>query len=359
MRSSGFLRIIAVACLLAATGLMIAAQAADHRGWQATRSASNAEPKSDFAHLGGWSEVREPEPKTHTTSFLPPMLADLPRRLVRPVSLFQPTPAPQPLTEFASGDAQPYLWQVLPSGLLFKSYMAGEKESRMGTALLAEIGGDTFQESVLGGRIGLLRYGTPGAIQPEGWQLDVEGAAFLRQNWTRDLDVDAVDFRIGVPLTWRQGPLAVKFGYYHISSHVGDEFLVRNPGFVRRNYVRDALLLGVAYNLTPDWMIYGEVAGSFRTDGGAKPWEFQFGTEYSPDIRNGFQGSPFFAINAHLREEFDFGGGLNVLAGWQWRSSDSDRVLRIGGQFYTGKSLQYAFFNRNEQLIGVGIWYDF
>ncbi|MFQ5732778.1 MAG: DUF1207 domain-containing protein [Planctomycetaceae bacterium] len=284
------------------------------------------------------------------------------RRLIRfaevpPPQTAFPPPRRPPLCEDGVGGCE--TWQILPAGLLFRSYLAGEKEPRMGTALLFETDGDTLQESALGARVGLIRYGTPGGVRPEGWQLDIAGAAFLRQNWTHDLDVDAVDFRIGVPLTWRRGPWAAKFGYYHLSSHVGDEFLVRNPGFQRINFVRDALLFGLAYDVTPDWLVYGEVAYAVNTDGGAEPWEFQFGVEYSPVIRSGLRGSPFFAVNGHLREEFDFGGSVNILAGWQWRSSASDARLRIGGQYFNGKSMQYSFFNRNEELAGVGIWYDF
>ncbi|RME24993.1 MAG: DUF1207 domain-containing protein, partial [Candidatus Zixiibacteriota bacterium] len=57
--------------------------------------------------------------------------------------------------------------------------------------------------------------------------------------------------------------------------------------------------------------------------------------------------------------EVRYGGGLNVLFGWQWRTGSSGRRLRIGGQYYTGKSLQYSFFETNEELLGFGIWYDF
>jgi len=234
----------------------------------------------------------------------------------------------------------------------------------MGTAVLSDSGGDVFQESTLGARIGLVRYGhTAKSGETEdlsgSWQLDVEGGAFLRQNWDEGLDLEAVDFRIGVPLTWRRGPWDVKFGFYHLSSHLGDEFQLRNPDFERRNFLRDVLVLGTAYHLTPDWLLYGEAGFAVNTDGGSEPWEFQFGVEYSPAIRNGWHGSPFLAVNGHLREEFDFGGAVNILFGWQWRPWHSDGLLRIGGQYYNGKSLQYSFFDENEQLIGAGIWFDF
>jgi len=39
----------------------------------------------------------------------------------------------------------------------------------------------------------------------------------------------ATDFRFGVPLTYGEGPWRTKFGFYHLSSHVGDEYLLKNP----------------------------------------------------------------------------------------------------------------------------------
>jgi hypothetical protein len=211
-------------------------------------------------------------------------------------------------------------------------------------------------ETVLGARVGLVRHGTRGAIRPQGWQLDIEGGALTRIDWENHTDVDATDYRIGIPLTWRCGGTAVKFGYYHISSHVADEYLIKTPAFMRINYVRDAAIFGIVQDLNADSRVYGEVAYAPAASGGAEPLEFQFGAEYSPARPH---GAPFAAINFHSREEFSFQASVNVVAGWQWRSPISDRLFRIGGQYYTGKSLQYSFFDRNEKLAGAGMWFDF
>jgi len=40
---------------------------------------------------------------------------------------------------------------------------------------------------------------------------------------------------------------------------------------------------------------------------GGEPLEFQFGAEYAPSSASGCRGTPFAAVNGHLREEFDFG----------------------------------------------------
>jgi hypothetical protein len=250
-------------------------------------------------------------------------------------------------------------WQILPDGILYPSYIAGEKEPRMAFAVLNEKDRGAIFESTIGGRMGLLRYGTPGPINPQGWQWDLESAAMLRQDPEEELDVDAVDFRIGSVITWRRGATECKAGFYHLSSHVGDEFLERNPGLQRLNYTRDAVLIGVRQWITPELALYGEVNYGVRNDGGSEPLELQFGAEYTSWAATDPCGAPFAAVNAHLREEFDFGGAFNVLAGWEWRGPTSNRRLRIGGQYYTGKEIQWSFFEEDIQLSGVGIWYEF
>jgi hypothetical protein len=261
----------------------------------------------------------------------------------------------------AFGSFAPWTSQWLPEGLLYRPYLAGEKESRLSHAYLRDPDRGWVSESTLGGKLGLLRYGTTDGLRPQGWQFDVEGAGLVRLDAEEESDVEAVDFRGGGYLSYRDGPLACKLGYYHLSSHVGDEFLLKNPGFQRINYVRDALVLGISWDLSEDWRTYAEVGYSPAPSGGAEPLEFQFGLEYSPSAvpQCGCRWQPFFAVNVHLREEFDMGGGLNVETGWQRRGDASQRLLRLGVQYYNGPSLQYSFFRQHEEFLGAGVWVDF
>lgn len=247
-------------------------------------------------------------------------------------------------------------WHFLPPGLIYHSYLAGEKEPRFGSSFLHQTGRGWLWEVALGGRVGILRYGNLDVLEPDGFQIDLEGAALPQLDLEQQEDVDAVDFRFGLVGTWRSGKWAFKSGYYHISSHVGDEYLVKHPTFQRINYVRESLLFGAVYNITTAMRVYGEVAYAVHVSGGAEPWEFQFGFEYSPLYEC---SSPFFAINGHLREEVDFGGSVNVMTGWQWRSLTTGHLFRLGLQYYNGKAIQYSFFPQNQELIGFGIWLDF
>ncbi|QDV21067.1 hypothetical protein Pan153_57490 [Gimesia panareensis] len=250
-------------------------------------------------------------------------------------------------------------WTVLPTDLLYKSYLAGPKESRMAMGVLHEKDIGWQLELEAGARVGILRYGSLNDDVLEGWQLDLEGAGPPRLNMEEELDLEAADFRVGVPLTWRRGAYQAKFAYYHTSAHAGDEYLRRNPSFQRINYVRDVFVLGGGYFPDPDLRLYAEIGYAFNTDGGAEPWELQFGAEFSPVEHNGFQGAPFWAVNGYLREEVNWGGNVCMMVGWQWRGDRNNHLFRIGLQYIDGKTIQYQFYNNSEQMIGFGTWYDF
>jgi len=168
----------------------------------------------------------------------------------------------------------------------------------------------------------------------------------------------STDFRIGFPITHREGPWEFKFGYYHLSSHLGDLYMLANPNVERLNYVREQLVLGVAYRPIPDVRFYSEANWAFHVDGGAQPWEFQFGIDYSPTQPNGCYGAPFAAVNSKLCEDLNYSGNFTLEAGWQWRGP-TGHTLRTGLEYFDGYSFQRQFYNRFEQFLGAGAWYDF
>jgi hypothetical protein len=255
-----------------------------------------------------------------------------------------------------------YQWQLLPDGLMYKSYLAGGKEPRFASQWVYRRDHGWMWDATLGGRLGLVRYGTSDEVYPEGWQFDLEGAVFPRMDLRahHDRELVSADFRVGVPWTVRQGPWEGKLAYCHLSSHLGDEFILTHPLAMasRINYVRDSIVVGIALRPYPDLRLYTEAGWAFNTEGGAEPWEFQFGVDYSPLGPSGILGAPFFAINGHLREEVDFGGDLAVQTGWQW-AGRTGHLFRAGMHYFNGMSDQRQFFNNHEELIGLGFWYDY
>ncbi len=273
---------------------------------------------------------------------------------------FQSMPSPLGYGNVGYGaySAGGWRWEFLPSGLMYRSYLAGGREPRFASQWVLGEDQGWLWDVTLGGRVGILRYGTQDALWPEGWQLDIEGAAFPRLDLERGRDMVASDFRFGIPLTLRQGRWEGKLSYYHLSSHLADEFIAAFPGATRINYVRDAVELGIAFRPTVDWRLYTEAEYAFDTDGGSEPWEFQFGVEYSPLHTPGCFGAPFLAVDGRIRQEVDFGGGLTVQSGLQWRGR-TGQLFRVGAHYFNGKTDQAQFFGTDEELLGLGVWYDY
>ncbi len=250
-------------------------------------------------------------------------------------------------------------WQLLPEGLLWHSYLAGPQEPRISTVIYYDSEDGVFWDATLGGRVGLVRYGTAGAKNPSGWQWDLEGAVMTRLDLLHAEDVESMDYRFGTEITAAEGPWAAKFGYFHISSHVGDEYLVRNPTFKRLNYVTESLILGGSYKPIESIRLYGEFAYSFHTAGGAKPFQFQTGAEYTPFATSIWHGAPFAAVNLQFREAVDYDVSTTLQLGWSFLGPDSGHRLRFGAQYGDGPTSQFSFFQRRDRYIGLGVWFDY
>lgn len=254
--------------------------------------------------------------------------------------------------------ADVWTWQVLPSSVIYKPYLASVKESRMAAHLMDLRNDGMMFDGTLGGRAGLFRYGNSADVLPQGFQFDVEASAQVRLDIPEEVDVRSTDYRAGAQLTYGVTRHQFRLGYYHVSSHVGDEFLLKNRGFRRLNYARDVLIFGYGFNVTPNLRLYGEAGWAFWADV-ADPWEFQFGIDFAPAYPTGFRGAPFVALNGHLREELNFGGHFTLQTGWAWRSDEDGHLFRMGLHYFNGQSNQYSFFAFHEEQIGFGIWYDF
>ena len=258
---------------------------------------------------------------------------------------------------------EPWSWQMLPGGTLYRAHFASNREGRLGIHFINEdTTGLAYWDPTLGGRINLIRYGTRSRLYPEGIQWDVECGAIARLTLMGDRDLHGTDYRIAFPLTFRKGRWEFKFGYYHISSHMGDEWIVKHyeaTGEVYRiNYVRDCLMWGIAFRPDANWRFYVGGDYVFWRDCGAKPWQFELGAEYSPMMLPNFQGSPFLALHFRWSEDTDFETYSALEAGWQWKTV-YQQTMRTGLYAMAGYADQYQFFNRWEKQIGFGFWFDF
>ena len=299
---------------------------------------------------------------------LPPVVPAQMQTMCEPAFACPPTmvvapayQAPVNINAYAAAPTDPAYWQwrVLPDGVVWQSYWAGVNEPRMAGVVFANDRGDALLDASLGARMAIVRFGAEGPGRPVGAELQVEGAAFPRLNLDENWDLDATDFRVGVPLVYGRDRWEAKVAYYHLSSHMGDECAIREGALAERiDYSREAFTAALAFRPLPAWRWYAEAGWAFYTDGGSEPWEFQFGVDVAEPGPTGPGGAPFVAVNGHLREEHNFGGNVVFQAGWFWRGQTT-RALRIGFHYFNGKTNQFEFFDQFEEQIGGGLGYDF
>ena len=128
----------------------------------------------------------------------------------------------------------PWSWQLLPRELIYRPQLASLHTARMAVSALNIRGFDPvglpagthwYWDSTLGARIGIVRFGSPTGAYPQGFQFDVEGAIFPRQNSNGRMLI-ATDYRVGLPVSFGWRRYQTKFGFYHVSSHMGDEYIL-------------------------------------------------------------------------------------------------------------------------------------
>jgi hypothetical protein len=147
----------------------------------------------------------------------------------------------------AAQDAHGYEW--FPRVAPFRAPVADPAEPRvfMSRLEVKRDAGDFSAARVgLGTDFGLLQRRSAGA--DNGWQLNIFGS--IDSLFNLDLPGDALvntDYRLGIPLTWRDGAFSARARIYHQSSHLGDELILGGNAPRRVDLSFEALDLLVAW----------------------------------------------------------------------------------------------------------------
>jgi hypothetical protein len=168
------------------------------------------------------------------------------------------------------------------------------------------------------------------------------------------------DFLGGVFLGYRTGDLSATLRAYHQSSHLGDEFLLRNRAErVNLSYEAVEALASVDVGML---RVYG--GGGWIVH--VNPDEIdrlmaQLGAELvSPVSFFGGHVRPLGAIDVHFREESDWKADFSARSGVEIASPALRRLrLQLLAEYYDGRSPNGQFFGREIDTVGVGLHLQF
>ena len=146
------------------------------------------------------------------------------------------------------------------------------------------------------------------------WEVGFQAAVFSVFDLNSDsMDLINADYWVGIPVSYRIGDFSVLGRVFHQSSHLGDEFLLREgiDRSRRINVSYEAAEALASYDIGEEFRVYGGFSYLFDQDpSDLKPWGTQAGLEYesSGTFANG-QLRPVAAADVKFREESGLGYG--------------------------------------------------
>ena len=174
------------------------------------------------------------------------------------------------------------------------------------------------------------------------------------------------DYYVGFLTTFAINSWSFRSRIYHLSSHLGDEFLVNNPQFVRVNPSFEAVDIFGSYQHGRDLRLYLGVGVIFHSDPSFRLKPFY--TEYGWELRTfgkEFKKARLFGnvfVAGHLRSYqylgFRFDG--TFLIGYEWSKFQGiGRKFRLFMQYHSGFSVEGQFSKQKSDYFAIKLSYGF
>lgn len=188
-------------------------------------------------------------------------------------------------------------------------------------------------------------------------QVGIQAAVFALFNLdAASSDLVNADYQIGLPLSYRRGPWSYQLKLYHQSSHLGDEFILGNPGVNRVNLSYEELK-GLASYEWERWRVYGGGGYLLRSEPDLQRKHAQGGVEFVHP--HAWRGLDFVAaVDAKLSEEIDWKSSFSYQAGFEFKGM-SQRRMRLMLEYFDGHSPNGQFYRERLRYTGLGLYFGF
>lgn len=245
----------------------------------------------------------------------------------------------------------------LPRGYLFDQLTADPRWPHFSVAYrynmsdkeLGSTGAANFGET-----IALYRNRAPFGGQ---WEFGLQAGVFSLFDLARkSKDLINADYMGGIFASYRYQNFATMLRVFHQSSHLGDEFLLRNR-VKRVNLSYEQADLRLSYKFFNVLRLYG--GGGYLFDqepASVRPWSTQYGVEFeSPWKPFGNTITPIFAGDFKNNEEDHWSTNISLQGGVQFENWIlNQRRLQLLIEYFHGHSPNGQFYNRKIETIGFG-----
>jgi len=270
-----------------------------------------------------------------------------------------PVPPPTPVAEPPQILSE---WQVgvMPGGVLFKPLIADPRWPHFSAAYqhyfndkqITDAAAVSFGESFAFYR---------DRIGSAWWEVGLHAGVFsVFDIDAQSFDLVNADYMVGLPLTVRYDDFSAMFRFFHQSSHLGDEFLLRTRTN-RINLSYEAIDLRLSYEFADMVRLYAGGGYLFdQTPTNLDRLWVQYGLELkSPWPSRASRWRPIAAVDVQQREENNWTADISARAGIEIDGVLLTRKLQILLEYFGGHSPNGQFFKDKVEYIGIGTHFHF
>ncbi|MCF7852632.1 MAG: DUF1207 domain-containing protein [Simkaniaceae bacterium] len=203
-------------------------------------------------------------------------------------------------------------------------------------------------------------------------QFDIEGTAWSDFNmWGNNNLRDEIselvntDYLVGFPFSYAFDKWSFRLRAYHISSHLGDEFLALRPGYQRKNPSMEALDLFTSYQFSQMFRLYVGPGWVFHSDDTyhIAPFYVEYGAEFRiPGVKSYYHqlyGDPFVAVHFRNWQEMKWSLDTTLVLGYEWSKLQGiGQKIRLFLQYHDGYS-QGEFFKERTRYASLVATYGY
>lgn len=196
-------------------------------------------------------------------------------------------------------------------------------------------------------------------------QLELEAGVFaVFCHDTSSSPLQNADYYVGIPLSYAVGPWAFRSRVYHISSHLGDEFIGHNKHACRKNKSFEAVDFSTSYQMNDILRLFGRLGAVVHSDSEMHidPWYLEYGLEARAWRHNFTQlyGQPFLALYFRNMQETNYRFDSSIAIGYEWgKIQGFGRKVRTYLGYYNGFSNDGQFSRKKTQYTALTLEYGF
>ncbi len=191
------------------------------------------------------------------------------------------------------------------------------------------------------------------------WEIGIQAGVFsIFDVSSVSIDLVNADYRVGVVSIYRNGRFSALTRFQHQSSHLGDEFMLSNPGVTRVNLSYEELDVKLSYDVFSWLRVYG--GGGYivhRQPDDLGRATTQWGVEFTSSRTYwGGQVRPVAYADFQCNERMNWEVNRSIMAGVQFENARiGDRQIQLLAEYYAGRSPDGQFYHQPVSWYGIGV----